>query len=76
MRFTPLVVAKIRSTAQTHHTGRAQLEARRLSKRVNDSVVSTSVHSTVGDGEADGDDEQADGLGPLGEAEVALVARP
>ena len=64
VRFTPLVVAKISSTAQTHHPTVPSSQPG-VSNRVNDSVGLDVGPQHRGDREADGHDEQARRLGPL-----------
>ena len=69
VRLTALVVAVIKSNAHTIQPMRPRSHPG-LSKRVNDSVVGTFVY-WVTKGEPDTDDQQAQHLRPLVEAQVA-----
>ena len=74
VRFTALVTARISQHGQQAPSRPARGRCPSESYRVNDRVVCWSVKLTQQDREPDGHDEQADALGPLAEAEVALVA--
>ena len=74
VRFTALMLPRIMQHRPARTTPSAPSSRPGTLNRVNESVVCTGVNQHGQRGEADGHHQQAEDLGPLVEAEVALAA--